>query len=82
MVRAPKASKKLFGHQGVPAVDTTGVEDLINRVALLKDQFPETASIDLNPVLLSGSVVTVLSATITLGDPGQRTDSARRAMRS
>lgn len=81
MVRAPKASKKLFGHQGVPAVDTTGVEDLINRVALLKDQFPETASLDLNPVLLSGSVVTVLTATITLGDPGQRTDSARRAMR-
>ncbi|MBD2765546.1 GNAT family N-acetyltransferase [Kocuria sp. cx-455] len=81
MVRAPKASKKLFGHQGVPAVDTTGVEDLINRVALIKDQFPETASLDLNPVLLSGSVVTVLTATITLGDPGQRTDSARRAMR-
>lgn len=80
-VRAPKASKKLFGHQGVPAVDTTGIEDLINRVALLKDQFPETASIDLNPVLLSGSVVTVLSAAVTLGDPGQRTDSARRAMR-
>ena len=82
MVRAPKASKKLFGHQGVPAVDTTGVEDLINRVALLKDQFAEIASIELNPVLLSGSVVTVLSATVTLGDPGQRTDSARRAMRS
>lgn len=81
MVRAPKASEKLFGHQGVPAVDTNGVEDLVNRVALLKDQFPETASIDLNPVLLSGSVVTVLSATVTLGDPGQRTDSARRAMR-
>ena len=81
LVRSPKAARKLFGYQGVPPVDTTGVEDVINRVALLKDRFPEIASLDLNPILLSGSVVTVPSSRITLGNPGQRTDSARRAMR-
>lgn len=81
LVRSPKAARKLFGYQGVPPVDTTAVEDVINRVALVKDRFPEIAALDLNPILLSGSVVTVLAASIKLGDPGQRTDSARRAMR-
>ena len=80
MVRAPKAARKLFGYQGVPPVDTTGLEQLINRVAFLKDRFPEIAFLELNPVVLSGSVVTVLSAAVKIGDPGQRTDSARRAM--
>ena len=80
MVRAPKAARKLFGYQGVPPVDTTGLEQLINHVAFLKDRFPEIAFLELNPVVLSGSVVTVLSAAVKIGDPGQRTDSARRAM--
>ena len=80
MVRAPKAARKLFGYQGVPPVDTTGLEQLINRVAFLKDRFPEIAFLELNPVVLSGSVLTVLSAAVKIGDPGQRTDSARRAM--
>lgn len=80
MVRAPKAARKLFGYQGVPPVDTTGLEQLVNRVAFLKDRFPDIAFLELNPVVLSGSVLTVLSATVKIGDPGQRTDSARRAM--
>ncbi|GEC98462.1 GNAT family N-acetyltransferase [Kocuria varians] len=80
VVRAPKAARKLFGYQGVAPVDTTGLEQLVNRVAFLKDRFPEIAFLELNPVILSGSVLTVLSATVKLGNPGQRTDSARRAM--
>lgn len=80
MVRAPKAARKLFGYQGVPPVDTTGLERLVNRVAYLKDRFPQVAFLELNPVVLSGSVLTVLSASVKIGDPGQRTDSARRAM--
>ncbi|MDO4919796.1 GNAT family N-acetyltransferase [Kocuria sp.] len=80
MVRAPKAARKLFGYQGVPPVDTAGLEALVNRVAFLKDRFPQIAFLELNPVVLSGSVLTVLSATVKLGNPGQRTDSARRAM--
>ena len=80
MVRAPKAARKLFGYQGVPPVDTTGLEQLVNRVAYLKDRFPQIAFLELNPVVLSGAVLTVLSAVVKIGDPGQRTDSARRAM--
>ena len=80
MVRAPKAARKLFGYQGVPPVDTTGLEQLVNRAAFLKDRFPQIAFLELNPVVLSGPVLTVLSAVVKIGDPGQRTDSARRAM--
>lgn len=82
MVREPKASRKLFGHRGVPAADVERLEDLVNRLALLKDRHPEIARVELNPVLVSTDTLTVLDASVGLGDPGQRTDSARRAMRS
>lgn len=82
MVREPKAARKLFGLQGVPAVDVNRLEDLISRVALLKDRHPEIARVQLNPVLLSTGSLTVLGASVGLGNPQQRTDSARRAMRS
>jgi acyl-CoA synthetase (NDP forming) len=82
MVREPKASRKLFGLQGVPAADVERVEDLVNRVALLKDRHPEIARVELNPVLVSTDTLTVLAASVGVGNPRQRTDSARRAMRS
>jgi acyl-CoA synthetase (NDP forming)/RimJ/RimL family protein N-acetyltransferase len=82
MIREPKASRKLFGYQGVPAADVDRLEDLVNRVALLKDRHPEIARVELNPVLVSTDSLTVLGASVGLGNPQQRTDSARRAMRS
>ncbi|NKE08924.1 MULTISPECIES: GNAT family N-acetyltransferase [Kocuria] len=81
MVREPKASRKLFGYEGQPPVAVEALEDLMIRVALMKDRHPQIARLDLNPVLLSSEHLTVLSADVRLGDPGQRTDSARRAMR-
>lgn len=81
MVREPKASRKLFGHQGVPAADVGRLEDLVARVALLKDRHPEIARVELNPVLVAADSLTVLGASVGLGNPQQRTDSARRAMR-
>ncbi|WP_298586705.1 GNAT family N-acetyltransferase [uncultured Kocuria sp.] len=82
MVREPKASRKLFGHQGVPAADVDRLEDLVSRVALLKDRHPEIARVELNPVLVSSGSLTVLAASVGIGNARQRTDSARRAMRS
>ncbi|MFJ6003194.1 GNAT family N-acetyltransferase [Arthrobacter sp. NPDC092385] len=81
LVRAPRASRKLFGYQGLPPADVAAVEDLVARVALLKDNHPEIARLDLNPVLVAASGLTVLSAAIDVGNPQRRTDSARRAMR-
>ncbi|KAA9393456.1 GNAT family N-acetyltransferase [Kocuria coralli] len=81
MVREPKAARKLFGYESQPPVAVTELEDLLIRVALLKDRHPQIARLDLNPVLLSSEHLTVLSADVRLGDPKERTDSARRAMR-
>ncbi|WP_104179443.1 GNAT family N-acetyltransferase [Arthrobacter sp. B0490] len=81
LVRAPRASRKLFGYQGLPPADVAAIEDLVARVALLKDNHPEIALLDFNPVLVASSGLTVLSAAIDVGNPQRRTDSARRAMR-
>lgn len=80
LVRSPRASQKLFGYQGLPAVDVRSLEDLLNRVATLKDDHPAVALLEFNPVLVSARGVTVLSADVRVGNLEQRTDSARRAM--
>lgn len=81
MVRAPRAASKLQAQGGVPAADMGAVEDLVSRVAALKDDLPSVARIRFAPVLAGPSGVTVLQAEVDVADAGQRTDSARRAMR-
>lgn len=80
MVRQPRAAIKLAGHQESFAVDKGALEDVLMRIAVLKDRHPEIASISIDPLLVHRDAV-ALSATIMLGNPEQRTDSARRAMR-
>lgn len=81
LVRAPRASLRLFGYAGLPAADTEALENLITRTAALKDDHPEIALLEFRPVLVSTNGLTVLSADMQVGNPRQRTDSARRAMR-
>ncbi|MBE1513472.1 bifunctional acetate--CoA ligase family protein/GNAT family N-acetyltransferase [Nesterenkonia halotolerans] len=80
LVRRPRAAKRLFGYKGVPAVDIAGLEDTLQRVAMLKDNHPQVASLELTPVLASPEGVQVLHAAIEIANPEQRTDSARRAI--
>jgi acyl-CoA synthetase (NDP forming) len=79
-IRAPRASRKLFGYQGLPAVDVQALEDLAGRLAWMKDNHPEIALVEFNPVLCGTSGVTILAADVRIGNAAQRTDSARRAM--
>lgn len=80
MVREPRTSRKLFGHQGLPALDAAALEELLARVGQLKDEQPSVAFLEFNPVLVAAQGVYVLYADIRVGNPAQRTDSARRAM--
>lgn len=80
LVRAPRASPKLFGHQGLPVLDTVALLDLVHRIGQLKDDLPQVALLEINPVLVATKGVYVLSAEVRVGNPVQRTDSARRAM--
>jgi acyl-CoA synthetase (NDP forming)/RimJ/RimL family protein N-acetyltransferase len=80
LVRSPRAAVKLFGYEGLPAGNVAALEDLVARVGLLKDEHPEIALLEFNPILVGPHKVTVLGATLRIGNAAQRTDSARRAM--
>ncbi|WLQ05594.1 bifunctional acetate--CoA ligase family protein/GNAT family N-acetyltransferase [Arthrobacter oryzae] len=81
-IRAPRAARKLFGYQGLPAVDVAALEDLAARLTRLKDNHPEIALVEFNPVLAGPRGVSILAADVRIANAAQRTDSARRAMRS
>jgi acyl-CoA synthetase (NDP forming) len=81
MIRSPRAAAKLFGYGGLPEVDTAALQDLLARIAALKDDHPQVARVRFNPVLASDRGITVLSAEVDVANAAQRTDSARRAMR-
>ena len=81
-IRAPRASRKLFGYQGLPAVDVAALEDLAARLTRLKDNHPEIALVHFNPVLAGPDGASILAADVRIANAAQRTDSARRAMRS
>ncbi|WP_309074370.1 GNAT family N-acetyltransferase [Paenarthrobacter sp.] len=81
VIRSPRASRKLFGYQGLPAVDVVALEDIAARLAKLKDDHPGIALVEFNPVLAGPSGATILGADVWIGNAAQRTDSARRAMR-
>ncbi|MDQ0028869.1 bifunctional acetate--CoA ligase family protein/GNAT family N-acetyltransferase [Arthrobacter bambusae] len=81
-IRAPRASLKLFGYQGLPAVDVAALEDLGARLVRLKDEHPGIALVEFNPVLAGTRGAKILAAEVWIGNAAQRTDSARRAMRS
>ncbi len=81
-IRSPRASRKLFGYQGLPAVDVAALEDLAARLTLLKDAHPEISLVEFNPVLATPQGVFILAADVRIGNAAQRTDSARRALRN
>lgn len=80
LVQTPKAARKLLGYRGVPGVDLDAVKDIIQRVAILKENHPQVAAMDLAPLLASPSGAEVLHAVVEIANPQQRTDSARRAL--
>lgn len=81
LLNAPRAAARLHGYQGLPAVDLSALQDLLNRIATLKDNHPEVSLLEINPVMATTTGTCLLGVEIWLGNAQQRTDSARRAMR-
>ena len=54
----------LFGNRGSPAVDVDGLRDVILRIAALKDDLPEVAELDLEPVSATPNGFVALSARV------------------
>jgi acyl-CoA synthetase (NDP forming)/GNAT superfamily N-acetyltransferase len=66
LVRSIKAAPLLFGYRGSEPVDARAVEDLVRRVALLKNDLPQVCAVDLDLVHATGTGVDVLSARVRL----------------
>lgn len=80
LVRAVKASPRLFGYRGAPLADVTAVEDVVARVAVMADDLQELASLELYPVVASEQGVAVLHAAVRLRRTEERADPLRRAL--
>jgi acyl-CoA synthetase (NDP forming) len=80
LIRSPKASRRLFGYQGLPVSDVPALEELVSRLAVMKDEHPEIALVEFNPVLVGSRGLSILAAELRIGNAAQRTDSARRAL--
>lgn len=62
MIRDLKSAPILYGYRGSEPVDVVAIEDIILRLAALKDDLPEVAELDLEPVLVRSEGFSVLSA--------------------
>jgi hypothetical protein len=62
LVRDVRASPLFFGYQGSEAVDVAAIEELIQRLARLKDDLPDVRELDLGLVLVSAHGARVLRA--------------------
>ncbi len=81
LVRRPRSSARLFGYQGLPAVDLDALKDFVTRVSLFKDNHPEVTVAHFAPVSVSTDSLSVLDVKISIGNAKQRTDRIRRALR-
>ncbi|MGP5285708.1 bifunctional acetate--CoA ligase family protein/GNAT family N-acetyltransferase [Glutamicibacter arilaitensis] len=82
LIRRPRSSVRLFGYQGLPAVDLEGLKDFITRVSLLKDNHPEVTVAKFAPITVAANSLSVLAVNIQISNAEQRTDSVRRALRN
>ncbi|MEF9875196.1 MAG: acetate--CoA ligase family protein, partial [Glutamicibacter sp.] len=82
LIRRPRSSVRLFGYQGLPAVDLDALKDFITRVSLFKDNHPEVTVAKFAPITVATDSLSVLAVNIQISNAEQRTDSVRRALRN
>ena len=80
LIRSIRGAPMLFGYRGAQPADVTALQDLLIRVGLLVDEQPQVRSLELNPVLVASSGLSVLHATVVLGPPADRPDTGPRRL--
>ena len=70
MVREVRSAPLLFGYRGSERVDVGAVEELLQRLARLKNDLPEVAALELELVLAGSDGVSVLAASCRVA-PGR-----------
>lgn len=82
MIAGLRTAPLLDGYRGRPAVSRKAVAELLTRIALLADEVPEVAELDLNPVLCLGEQVIVVDAKVRLAAATPAPDPFLRELRS
>lgn len=62
MISNLRAAPLLYGYRGSEPVDVDAVRDVIQRLAAMKDDLPEIAELDLEPVLVGPGTLAAVSA--------------------
>ena len=68
LVREGKAGRLVAGFRGAPPADEPALVDLLVRLALLADELPEVAELDLNPVLALPTGCVAVDARVRIAD--------------
>jgi acetyl coenzyme A synthetase (ADP forming)-like protein len=71
LVRSGKAGRLVAGFRGTPPADEAALIDLLLRLSLLADDFPEVAELDLNPVLALPDRCLAVDARVRIAPPVQ-----------
>jgi acyl-CoA synthetase (NDP forming)/RimJ/RimL family protein N-acetyltransferase len=80
LVRSVRAAPLLFGYRGSEPVDVGALEALLLRATRLADDLPEVAELELNPVVVAASGVSVLRARARIAPPAARLDAGPRRL--
>lgn len=64
MIRGIRSAPLLFGYRGTEEVDVDCLQDIVLKLAALKDALPEVASLDLEPVAVNANGYVALSARV------------------
>ncbi|MFJ9032292.1 GNAT family N-acetyltransferase [Streptomyces sp. NPDC102274] len=81
-IRSIRSAPLLFGWRGSTPVDTSALEELLQRVSRLVDEHPEIVSVTLEPVVVATRGLTVLGANVRLAPPPARDDLGPRRLPS
>jgi acetyl coenzyme A synthetase (ADP forming)-like protein len=72
LVTGGKAGRLVSGFRGAPAANRAALEDLILRLALLGEDLPEAAELDLNPILAGPERCVAVDARVRVAQPAEQ----------
>ena len=72
LVAGGKAGRLVSGFRGAPAANVAALEDLILRLAMLGEDLPEVAELDLNPILAGPERCVAVDARVRVAQPPEQ----------
>lgn len=81
LVRSIRGAPLLFGYRGAPAVDSASLERVLLRLAILADQVPQLAELDLNPLMATPQGALAVDARVRIVPWRSQTEQRVRRLR-